>query len=116
MERGSHLARETEHGRIVVSSSAIAQIIGHLAAESYGVVGMRPRRGFPRLRRRKLTDGIAVKAVAGGLELDLKIVVENGLNLAQVASAVRSRVAYEVERMTGLPIAAIEVRVEDVRR
>ena len=116
MERGTHLVRETEHGRIVATSDAIAQIVGHVAAESYGIVGMRPRRGLPRLRRGKLTDGIKVKATADGLELDLKIVVEYGLNLAEVAATVRTRVAYEVERMTGLPVAAVEVRVEAVRR
>jgi len=29
---------------------------------------------------------------------------------------VRSRVAYEVERLTGLPVASVEVHIEDVRR
>jgi uncharacterized alkaline shock family protein YloU len=28
---------------------------------------------------------------------------------------VRSRVAYEVERQAGLPVAAVEVHVDDVR-
>jgi uncharacterized alkaline shock family protein YloU len=29
---------------------------------------------------------------------------------------VRNRVAYELERQTGLSVAAVEVRIEDVRR
>ena len=67
-------------------------------------------------RRDKLTDGIDVKPCKGGLEVDLHVVVEYGLNLAEVASTVRTRVAYEVERQTGLTVAAVEVRIEDVRR
>ena len=117
MDRGTHLAQESELGRIAVSSEAVAQIVGHVAAESYGIVGMAGRR-FPRLPGRdKLTDGIEVKSHdGGGVEIDLHVVVEYGLNLAEVASTVRTRVAYEVERYTGLQVSLIEVRIEDVRR
>ena len=116
MDRGTHLARTSQLGRISVSSEAVAQIVGHVAAESYGIVGMAGRR-FPRLPGRdKLTDGIDVRPCKGGLEVDLHVVVEYGLNLAEVASTVRTRVAYEVERQTGLTVAAVEVRIEDVRR
>jgi uncharacterized alkaline shock family protein YloU len=42
-------------------------------------------------------------------------VVEYGLNLAEVAATVRSQVAYDVQRLTGLPVEVVEVYVEDVR-
>jgi uncharacterized alkaline shock family protein YloU len=48
--------------------------------------------------------------------IDLRVVVEYGLNLAEVASTLRNRVAYEVERLTGLTVAAVEVHIDDVRR
>ena len=51
-----------------------------------------------------------------GVTIELSVVVEYGLNLAEVASTVRNRVRYEVERLTGLPVASVEVRIEDVRR
>jgi uncharacterized alkaline shock family protein YloU len=115
VDRGFHIAETTELGTISVASEAIAQIVGHVAAESYGIVGMAGRR-FPRLPGRdRLTDGIEIKSRDGGVEIDLHVVVEYGLNLAEVASTVRNRVAYEVERQTGLPIASVEVRIEDVR-
>ena len=41
--------------------------------------------------------------------------VEHGLKLAEVAEAVRERVLYELERMLGLPVASLEVRIEKVR-
>ena len=44
------------------------------------------------------------------------MVVEYGLNLAEVAATVRSRVGYELERLTDLCVAAVEVHIEDVRR
>jgi uncharacterized alkaline shock family protein YloU len=116
VDRDTHLARTSELGRITISTEAVAQIVGHVAAESYGIVGMAGRR-FPRLPGRdKLTDGIEVRGRNGGLEIDLHVVVEYGLNLAEVASTVRTRVAYEVERQTGLTVTAVEVRIDDVRR
>jgi uncharacterized alkaline shock family protein YloU len=47
--------------------------------------------------------------------VELRVVVEHGLKLAEVAETVRSRVHYELERMVGLPIASLEVHIEGVR-
>ena len=115
MER-EHLTEQSHLGKITIAPDAIAQIVGHTATECYGVVGMAGK-GLKRLLTRdKLTQGIGVSADSDGLRLDLHVVVEYGLNLAEVAATVRSRVAYEVERLTGLQVAAVEVHIEDVRR
>jgi uncharacterized alkaline shock family protein YloU len=115
MER-DHLTEQSELGRVTIAADAIAQIVGHTAAECYGVVGMAGT-GLKRLLTRdKLTQGIGVSAAGEGLRLDLHVIVEYGLNLAEVAATVRSRVTYEVERLTGLTVAAVEVHIEDVRR
>ncbi len=99
-------------GRITIASDAIAQIVARVADEAYGVVGMAGR-GFARLRARR---GIHVSRDGDDIRIDLHVVVEYGLNLAEVASTLRNRVAYEVERLTGLRVATIEVHIDDVRR
>ena len=117
MDRGNHLVAETEHGHVAISSDAIAQIVGNVVAESYGVVGNARRTWLQKLlTRERPTRGVAVRGGDSGLEIELSVVVEYGLNLAEVASTVRSRVGYEVTRQTGLPVAAVEVRIDDVRR
>jgi uncharacterized alkaline shock family protein YloU len=107
-------------GSIRISGDAIAHIVGRVTAESYGIVGMAPRTGGPvgkLLSRDRLTQGIAVSgADGGGLKIDVHVVVEYGLNLAEVGAALRSRIAYEVGRLTGLEVASVEVHIEDVRR
>ena len=111
-----HLTEQSELGAVRIAPDAVAQIVGHTAAECYGVVGMAGK-GLKRLLTRdRLTQGIAVSGTPEGLRVDLHVVVEYGLNLAEVAATVRSRVAYELERLTGLPVAAVEVHIEDVRR
>ncbi len=112
-----HLVEQYDLGTLRISGEAVAQIVGHTAAECYGVVGMAGK-GLKRLLTRdKLTQGIEVSANGDGdLLIDLHVVVEYGLNLAEVAATVRSRVAYEIERLTWLRVAAVEVHIEDVRR
>ncbi len=116
MEKGTHLATTTDLGRISVSTRTIAEIVGRVTAESYGIVGMGGRR-FPRLRSRNgATDGIEVKACDGGVEIDLHVIVEYGLRLAEVAAMLRDRVVYEVSTQTGVTVARIEVLIDDARR
>jgi uncharacterized alkaline shock family protein YloU len=107
-------------GRITISSDAIAQIVGETARECYGVVGMAARSPVGRLlgRRERSTQGIQIarESNGDGVTVDLHVVVEYGLNLAEVASTVRNRVSYEVGRLTGLPVRAVEVHIDDVRR
>jgi uncharacterized alkaline shock family protein YloU len=115
----SHLALPSRRGRVAISAAAVAQIAGHTAAECYGVVGMSPRASarLRRLRpRNRITRGIVVSAEDDGVALDLHVVIEHGLNLAEVAGTIRSQVGYEVERLTGLRVASIDVHIEGVRR
>jgi uncharacterized alkaline shock family protein YloU len=106
-------------GRISISNDAVAHIVGRVAAEAYGVVGMASRaKGVARLLARdRWKQGITVgRSGEGAVTIELNVVVEYGLNLAEVASTVRNRVRYEVERLTGLEVASVEVRIQDVRR
>ena len=55
-----HLTEQSELGAIRIASDAIAQIVGHTAAECYGVVGMAGKGLTRLLTRDKLTQGIDV--------------------------------------------------------
>jgi uncharacterized alkaline shock family protein YloU len=104
-------------GEITITSDAIAQLAGLTAAECYGVVGAQPKGGrLGRLvSRDKPERGVEVVRTPDGLVITLRVVIEHGLNLAEVASTVRSHVRYEVTRLTGIPTASVDVVVADVR-
>ena len=106
------LTVDLEHGRLTIAREAVAEIVAETALGCYGVVGLSAGTRVGRMFRR---DGISVEGGADSLRLELHIVVEHGLNLAEVASTVRSQVAYEVERLTGLTVAAVEVIIQRVR-
>jgi uncharacterized alkaline shock family protein YloU len=104
-------------GRISISPDAIAQIVGHTVATSYGIVGMSARGRVGRLlSRNSLTKGVEIGGDDKGVAIDVYVVVEHGLNLAEVASGVRNRLTYEVERLTGLRVSSVDVHIQDVRR
>lgn len=104
-------------GEITITTDAIAQLAGLTAAECYGVVGAAPKGGLlGRLVSRDRPErGVGVVRGPEGLRITLRVVVEHGLNLAEVASTVRSHVGYEVSRLTGIPTASVEVVIADVR-
>ena len=105
-------ALSSSFGRITIASDVVAEIVAHVTAEAYGIVDMS---GGPlsRLRGRR---GIDIGRDGDAVTIDLRVVVECGLNLAEVASTLRNRVTYEVERLTGLRVSTVEVHIDDVRR
>lgn len=109
------MTAETELGAVSVSARALQTIVAHTLAESYGVVGSPGETRLARLVGKGRRGRIRVVRREDGLVIDLHVVVEHGLNLAEVAASVRSRVAFEVGRHTGLPVAAVEVHIDDVR-
>jgi len=115
MEREPFLIATTERGRIAIAPAAVAQIVGAAAAESYGVVALAGRGRLSKLVPWGIKKGVDVDLRDGGLVVELHVVVEHGLRLAEVAERVRSRAQYELERMVGLPIASLEVHIDGVR-
>ncbi len=109
----SALTVSSSRGSISISGDVVAEIVAETAARCYGVVGLEPASRLGKILRR---DGVTVGGDARGVQVALHVAVEYGLNLAEVAATVRSQVAYEVERLTGLSVATVEVVVQSVRQ
>jgi uncharacterized alkaline shock family protein YloU len=106
-------------GRMIITDRAIADIVGWTVLECYGVVGMASpnlRQGVASLLSRdRLHQGIRVAQTAEELHVKLYIIVEYGLNVAEVAGNVRSQVAYNLEKMLGRPVTTLRIYVQGVR-
>jgi uncharacterized alkaline shock family protein YloU len=107
------LTLDLERGRLTISHDAVADIVAETALACYGVVGLTAGSRVKRILRR---EGIAIDGEAAALRIELHVVVEHGLNLAEVASTVRSQVAYEVVRISGLSVASVEVVIQRVKQ
>ena len=107
-------------GTFTIAGEVIAQIVGLTVLECYGVVGMAATnltQGVARLlSRERLGQGVSGRRERQGRVIDLYIVVEYGLNLAEVAANVRSRVQYQVEKLTQIPVHSLQIHIQGVKR
>jgi uncharacterized alkaline shock family protein YloU len=115
--RSDHLTIQSDLGAIRISTSAVGDLVARTAARCYGVVGLASRTRVGRmLGRERAASSVAISQDGDAIHVDLHVVVEYGLNLAEVAATLRSQVTYELERLTGLTVAAVDVHIENARR
>ncbi|KUN04098.1 stress protein [Streptomyces yokosukanensis] len=110
-------------GRTTIADGVVEKIAGLAARDVVGVhaMGSGLARTFGAVRDRvpggskSVTRG--VKAEVGEVQtaLDLEIVVDYGVSIADVAHAVRENVIASVERMTGLEVVEVNIAVSDVK-
>ncbi|MFE6739897.1 Asp23/Gls24 family envelope stress response protein [Streptomyces tubercidicus] len=110
-------------GRTTIADGVVEKIAGLAARDVLGVhamgSGLARTIGAVRDRvpggGRSATQG--VKAEVGEVQtaLDLEIVVDYGVAIADVARSVRENVISAVERMTGLEVVEVNIAVSDVK-
>jgi uncharacterized alkaline shock family protein YloU len=106
----------SQTGELTVSDLVVAKLAGHAARATYGVMRMHPSpmRRLARFLRDSLTEGVDVDVDNGVAAIVLHVVMERGVNLAQVTVNVQEHVRYEVEQIAGLAVGEISVHVEDL--
>jgi uncharacterized alkaline shock family protein YloU len=115
--RNDHLTIPSELGTIRISATAVADLVARIAGRCYGVVGLASRNRVGRLLgRERAAWAVGIAQEGERVRVDLHVVVEYGLNLAEVAATLRSQVTYELERLTGLAVASVDVHIESARR
>ncbi|WP_274556796.1 Asp23/Gls24 family envelope stress response protein [Streptomyces spiramyceticus] len=115
-------------GRTTIADGVVEKIAGLAARDVLGVhaMGSGLSRTFGAVRDRVpgAGAGAGARAVSRGVKaevgevqtaLDLEIVVEYGVSIADVARAVRENVISAVERMTGLEVVEVNIAVSDVK-
>jgi uncharacterized alkaline shock family protein YloU len=115
--RTSSTDPRADAGEVIIADVVIAKLAGRAARTTYGVVAMRrsPVRRVAGLFRHPLTEGVSVEMRDGAAHIVLHVVMERGVNLAQVTVTLQEQVRYEVEHRSGVPVTDVVVRVEDLR-
>jgi len=84
--------------------------LGAGAARAFGSIRERiPGSGGP-----AVTQGVSVEVGERQAAIDLALVVEYGVSILDLTSAVRRNVLTSVERMTGLEVTEVNIAVDDV--
>ncbi len=112
----------SEHGSTRIADAVVSKIAGLAAREVHGVhdLGGGAARTFGALRERipgastNVSQGVSVEVGEKQAAVDLNIVVEYGVAVADLAKAVRRNVISALERMTGLQVVEVNISVDDV--
>lgn len=110
---------ETKMGRIEVSPTAVASLASQAVLECYGVVGMATKdlaSGIVQiLQPGSHRRGVEIHLADDRIVIDLYVVIEYGTPIAVVARNIQSSVKYTLERALSVPVAEVNVRVQDLR-
>lgn len=115
-------ALTTEQGKTTIADTVVAKIAGIATREVAGVhdLGGGSARAVGQLRERipgartNLSQGVTVEVGEMQAAVDLDIVAEYGVAIADLAAGIRRNVIAAVERMTGLQVTEVNVTVHDV--
>jgi uncharacterized alkaline shock family protein YloU len=113
----------TAEGHISVAEGVVQKIAGKACREVAGVhaMGTSGSRAFGALRDRipgstgpSFGQGVGVEVGESEAAIDLDIVVEYGVGIAELGRSIQRNVKQTVERMTGLRVVEVNVAVDDV--
>ena len=110
---------QNEIGNIYISEDVLLKVVGYAALECYGIVAMSSKRAkdgiVEWLGRENLSKGVEVRMVDNQLDVDLYIVVEYGISVAEVCKTIVEVVKYKLESMTGVKVRTVNISVEGIR-
>ena len=117
---GSQLV--TQQGRTTIADTVVAKIAGIAAHEVSGVyaLGSGAARAVGALRERipgsrtNHSQGVAVEVGERQAAIDISLVAEYGVAIADLAAGIRRNVIGSIERMTGLEVTEVNIEVQDV--
>ena len=96
---------KTDLGYIDITNEVLAGIAGSMSDGLAHLLGLENQsRGV------KVTE-----AVDGGVNIDLHIAVEHGVNIATVCRSIIGEVRYHVERLTGVDVKNVDIYVESIK-
>lgn len=113
------ISYETRLGKIGISESYLAHLIGSEISSCYGVVGMMPNGHRQRLfrmlsRKEKANTGIRVTGNTDNVTVEIHITVIYGMNINAIAASITEKVKYVVKENTGINVDRVIVRVDGI--
>lgn len=126
------MANEREHGvsykiydkgslgEVHIADEVIAVIAGIATMEVEGVASMAgtakdiQKEIISKLGMKVLSKGVGIKVEDGKVEADISVVLSYGKSIPEVTKAIQEKVSTEIENMTGMTVAAVNVDVVDV--
>ncbi|KQO42280.1 MAG: Asp23/Gls24 family envelope stress response protein [Actinomycetales bacterium] len=113
---------ESTQGRTTIADTVVSKIAGIATREVTGVyaLGGGTARAVGALRERipgsstNHSQGISVEVGEKEAAIDIQLVAEYGVSIADLAKGIRTNVINAVERMVGLSVVEVNIEVQDI--
>ena len=113
--RSNYVLREDENsGNIYLAEDVIATIAGLAAVrdvEGVSAVGDTTRKNHAGQNGKRAAKGVKVEINDGIVEVDLSLAIAYGYNIPETCRKVQQKVQTNIENMTGLRVAGVNLRI-----
>ncbi|MGG1616792.1 Asp23/Gls24 family envelope stress response protein [Paenibacillus sp. NRS-1782] len=113
------MTENEQHGHILISDDVLSQITGLAVLKISGIsaiYGGISKEAIKRPNRKNFKKGISVTVSPDETIIDLKVVVDYGCFIHEVARELQQNVMEDITTMTGLSAVVVNVKVEGVAR
>ena len=108
----------TDNNKIRIADEVVAVIAGKAVSEVQGVYemsgGFAGGIGEVLSGKKNLAKGVKVIVTEKDAKIDVKIIVEYGVRIPEIAFEIQTKVKKAVETMTGLKVTEVNVHVQGV--
>ncbi len=103
-------------GSIQISEEVLSVIAGTACFEIEEVVGMSSSTGFiEAISKKSLVKGVEIEMLEKGIEINVNVVLKLGSKISNVAEKVQEKVKLDIESMTNLTVAKVNVNITDLK-
>ncbi|MBC7559769.1 MAG: Asp23/Gls24 family envelope stress response protein [Dermatophilaceae bacterium] len=112
----------TQQGKTTIADTVVSKIAGIATREVSGVhdLGASASRAVGALRERipggrtNNSQGVTVEVGERQAAIDIQLVADYGVSIADLSAGIRRNVISAVERMTGLDVTEVNIEVQDI--
>jgi uncharacterized alkaline shock family protein YloU len=113
---------DSGHGKTIIAQGVVAKIAGVAAREVGGVHDLVPLGAGATIaglagrltRADQRSSGVSVEVGQREAAVDLNMTVDYGVNIPQLAEAVRQNITDRIRAMTGLIVKEVNINAEDL--
>lgn len=106
-----------EIGKVKISEDVIAIIAGVAATDVEGVASITggiTRELILKTGVKKLSKGVKAEVVEGSVNIIIAVNLEYGYNVVETSKDVQEKIKFQIESMTGLNVANVNVKIASV--
>ncbi len=116
-DRKAYRIKDDTLGEVQIADEVVAIIAGLAATEVEGVSSMAgniTNELVSKLGMKNLSKGIKVSVAEGRVNVDVALNIAFGYAIPEVSAKVQEKIKNAIENMTGLEVAAVNIRIAAV--